>query len=102
MGHLETDDNMLYTMLPSTLIPDHNETTSIYQRHKDDLCSSCIDFDTYKKLNSKIMMGKKGLIRAINSIKIEGSMKMVISVGDSGSEGAVDIQSSIANKIVCC
>ena len=36
--------------------------------------------DRYKQLTSKIMVGKKGFIRSVNSIRVDGSMKMVISI----------------------
>jgi hypothetical protein len=45
------------------------------------------------------MMGKKGLIRSMNSMRIDGSMKMVISIGTSGHEGTVSIPKSIADSV---
>ncbi len=45
-------------------------------------------------------MGKKGLVRSMNSITVDGSMKMVISISQSGEEGMVRIPSTIASSIM--
>jgi hypothetical protein len=43
------------------------------------------------------MMGKNGFIRSMNSICVEGSLKMVISIGKSGNEGTITIPEAIAS-----
>ena len=45
------------------------------------------------------MMGKKGFVRGMSSIKIDGSMKMVISVSRDVRPGTVEIPSLIAKSI---
>ena len=87
IGHLETDLKKLCTMLPSSMAPDTDNIANRYQRHKDNLCKQLMTQRTYAKLTSKIMMGKKGLIRQINNMRVDGTLKMVISIGRSGDEG---------------
>jgi hypothetical protein len=101
IGHLECDNNHVYTMLPSYMTPKVSETVeNRYQRYKRDLCSNHIDKFDYIRLTSKIMMGKKGLVRLMNSITVDGSMKMVISISESGEEGVVRVPSTVASSIM--
>ena len=100
MGHLETDPKGEYVLIPSTLIPSTQDHLNQYQRYKDDLCNGYMNYDEYKRLTSKIMMGKKGLVRSMSSMCVEGSIKMVISVGYNGDEGCVSIPSMIADNVL--
>jgi hypothetical protein len=99
MGHLETDVTRSLTLLPSSLAPDINGMINRYQRYKDSVCMQRISHIHYKRMTSKIMMGKKGLIRSMNSIRKDGSMKMVISAGPDLRAGTVEIPSIIAQSI---
>lgn len=100
MGHLESDQQGKYVLIPSTLIPSTKDHLNRYQRYKDELCKGHLDYETYKKLTSRIMMGKKGLVRSMSSLCVEGTIKMVISVGYNGDEGSVSIPSIIAENVL--
>ncbi len=67
MGHLETDSERKYTLMPSSLIPNTDSITNRYQRDKNNICSGSISIEEYKNRAKKIMMGKRGLIHFINS-----------------------------------
>ena len=69
-----------------------------HQRYKEGVCLGKMEPHTYKQLVSKYMVGKKVAIRSINSTKIDGSLKMVISIGTSGQEGTIEIPETIASK----
>ncbi len=99
MGHLETDPQGRYILIPSTLTPSTKDHLNQYQRYKDDLCNGYINYDEYMRVTSKIMMGKKGLVRSMSSMCVEGSIKMVISVGYNGDEGCISIPSVIADNV---
>lgn len=45
-------------------------------------------------------MSKKGIMRSINIMKVEGSMKMVILMGASGLEGFISIPRMKARSIL--
>lgn len=98
IGHLETDVDRKYTLMPSSLTPNMDCRANPYQRDKERLCAAQISEAEYMKSVSRMMMGKKGAIRSMNSIKVEGSIKMVISVGSSGEEGTVTIPAVIAKS----
>jgi 1-acyl-sn-glycerol-3-phosphate acyltransferase len=54
---------------------------------------------TYKRLTSKIMMGKRGLVRSVNSLRVDGSMKMVISVCREVEPGTIEIPVNVSKSI---
>jgi hypothetical protein len=97
IGHLETNKLRSVVLLPCGLVPNTDTTINRYQRYKQDLEMEKIDVTDYKHLTSKIMMGKSGFIRSMNSICVEGSLKMVISIGKSGTEGTITIPETIAS-----
>jgi hypothetical protein len=91
IGHLETDEHNRYTMMPSSLTAKIGEIKNRYQRYKERLLSDSISYERYKTLVSKTMMGKKGNMRSLNSIRVDGTIKMVISVGKSCKRGTLNI-----------
>ncbi|KAG7358005.1 RNA polymerase Rpb1, domain 2 [Nitzschia inconspicua] len=99
MGHLEADPRMAVTLMPSSIIPNPSDATNAYQRLKNRVCEGLISHEQYRDLTSKIMMGKKGLIRSMCSIRVEGTMKAVISVGVNGMEGTIDVPDKICRSI---
>ena len=99
IGHLETDSSASYTLAPCTITPNSRDIKNKYQRCKEMLVSQAMTETKYKTLLSKIMMGKKGTIRNMNFVRVEGSLKMVISVGESCSNPIVTIPRSVANNI---
>jgi hypothetical protein len=86
-------------MLPSTITPRIDDIKNPYQRYKEKLAEGAISHEAYQKNVSKIMMRKKGNIRSMTSIRIEGSMKMVISIGQSTDKSTVLIPSVVAKNI---
>lgn len=100
MGHLESKEDTTDVMLPCTMIPNIDEVTNRYQRYKNTLCVGSMGYDQYKTLTSKIMMGKKGLVRSINSVNIDGSMKMVISPSPDSSSNEVLVPSSLCAHFI--
>ncbi len=98
IGHLETNRSKTTVLLPCGLDLSTETTINRYQRYKQDLDMGRIDAEGYKRLTSKIMMGKGGFVRSMNSICVEGSVKMVISVGENGTEGTVTIPEAIASS----
>ena len=94
MGHLETDKNNTCALLPSTLTPKIQDMKNPYQRHKDDLNRGSITYESYRKCVSRMMMGKKGAIRSMASIRVEGTVKMVISMSKRKMKISLYIQMS--------
>ena len=59
----------------SSLTPKIGKVKNRYQLNKEILLSTKITYNDYKKLVSKVMMGKKGDIRSMNSIRVEGKLR---------------------------
>ena len=64
------------------------------------MIAGSIDQSRYKSLTFKFMRGKKGAIRSMSSIRVEGSARAVISVASGGTEGSIFIPESIAFNII--
>ncbi len=100
MGHFEQPESSDTIMMPCTLVPNIDSVVNRYQRYKNSLCSNKITSLEYRQLTSKMMMGKNGLVRSMNQIRIDGSMKMVISSCLKSESNIIMIPSSISNKIL--
>ena len=100
MGHLETNTDRNVVLLPSTMIPNIDDVTNRYQRYKNDLCSSRLSPDRYRSLTAKTMMGKKGMVRSINSVKVDGSIKMVISPSPDSNSNDVLVPSILCDRML--
>jgi hypothetical protein len=84
-------------MIPSSLIPGTREVSNRYQIYKEKMERGDINEEEYKLMTSKMMMGKSGCVRSLNSARIEGSIRMVISIGSAKSAREVVIPEAVAN-----
>ena len=82
-GHLQVDSRSGALCLPATMVGGTTDNMSNYERHRRRLTGGRISELQYRFEMRNFMMGKKGAVRSVGRGCIEGSLKMVISIGTS-------------------
>ena len=100
LGHMETAGAHKIAMLPCTLIPRSDSTQSRYEIDKLRTGKGTMGVDQYRKSTCRFMMGKRGAIRSMNTMRVDGSMKMVISPASYSDGAEIFIPRSITSKIL--
>jgi hypothetical protein len=86
--------------IPTTFAGGTTDRKSVFEEEKERLMRSSRTPTQYRSRVRHYMMGKKGSIRSINGACIEGSIKMVISVGNHGKEGTVSVPRFVADTVM--
>jgi RNA polymerase Rpb1, domain 2 len=97
LGHVEYNEGVLF--MPSTMTASSQDRDHVLTIAKRRCLKGTIDADEYRAEVMRHMRSKTGYIRQMNSITIEGSMKMVISAHECVDESSVWIPDYIANAI---
>ena len=99
-GHLQVDSRSGALCLPATMVGGTTDNMSNYERHRRRLTGGRISELQYRFEMRNFMMGKKGAVRSVGRGCIEGSLKMVISIGTSGREGEIEVPSFVASTML--
>jgi len=101
LGCIEECDGLLF--LPTFMTPGTNENPHQLIRAKRACVERSITHDQYIDQVTGFMRGKKGAVRSINNITVQGSLRMVISPLHPQAIGEVWIPSYIAEntKVLC-
>lgn len=96
IGHIESHNGMHF--LPTFLTPGTEEQPHDLMTAKMACVKGSLDYDEYKNRVVSHMRGKRGSVRSINSLTVQGSIRMVISPLEEHHGGSVSIPKYIADS----
>lgn len=95
IGHVEMFDGNV--LLPTFMTPGTQDRPHVLMVSKRAYVRHSITYDMYIKDVVQYMRGKSGIVRSINSMVIQGSMRMVISADAQSRAGTVSIPHYVAS-----
>ena len=96
LGHIESNKGQIF--MPSNMTPSSNDVEHPLMVAKSRTLTGRISYSEYQDQVVRYMRSKTGYIRSMNSIAVEGSLKMVISPAPHSNESQVYVPHHIANS----